>query len=256
LLYWFLKWSLIRPWIRVLCRAKVEGIENLPTHGAVLLAANHLDAGETILLPAMMARRVTFPAKAELFEGASPKGRLLTWFLRTIGMVPMDRSGGRASATGMDSIGKVITNGEVLGLFPEGTRSPDGRLYKGKTGVARLALAYGIPVVPVGLLNTELRPGPFGIPWFHAPVVRIGTPLDFSGYAEGAANREVLRWVTDEVMNAVRQLTGQTYVDMYGIGARQALERGESLDDRVLSRPGYGRPFPSDSGLAETQGAA
>jgi 1-acyl-sn-glycerol-3-phosphate acyltransferase len=245
LLYWFLKWTVVRPWARLLCRARIEGIENLPVEGPVLLAANHLDAGDTVLLPGMLARRLVFPAKAELFEGRSLQGRLLTWFLRHVGMVPMDRSGGQASATGMDSIGRVLTQGRLLGLFPEGTRSPDGRLYKGKTGVARLALAYGVPVVPVGMINTELRPGPFGIPWYRSPVIRIGRPLDFDAYLGAGSNRDVLRWVTDEVMNAIAELTGQTYVDMYGVGAKQALARGETLVERVLPRPGYGREAPA-----------
>ena len=244
MLYWFLKWSVARPWARLLCRARVEGIENLPVEGPVLLAANHLDAGETVLLPGMLARHVTFPAKAELFEGRSRKGRVLSWFLRTVGMVPMARSGGQASASGMDSIGLVLTQGRVLGLFPEGTRSPDGRLYKGKTGVARLALAYGVPIVPIGMINTQLRPGPFGIPWYHSPVIRIGRPLDFSAYLGAGSNRDVLRWVTDEVMNAIMELTGQTYVDMYGVGAKQAMARGETLVERVLPRPGHGRGTP------------
>lgn len=257
MLYWFLKWSVVRPWARVLGRAQVEGIENLPTDGPILLVANHLDAGDTMLLPGMMARRVSFPAKAELFEGTSFGGRFLGWFLRVVGMVPMDRSGGQASATGMDSIGEVLTQGRVLGLFPEGTRSPDGRLYKGKTGVARLALAYGVPVVPVGMIGTQLRPGPFGIPWYRAPVIRIGTPMDFSAYTGAGSNRDVLRWVTDEVMNAIMELTGQTYVDVYGMGAKEALRRGEMLVERVLPRPGFGRPVPAVPAYPErAEGAA
>lgn len=245
MLYWFLKWSVVRPWARLLGGARVEGVENLPVDGPVLLAANHLDAGETVLLPGMLARRVTFPAKAELFEGTSLKGRVLAWFLTKVGMVSMDRSGGQASANGLDSIGRVLTDGRVLGLFPEGTRSPDGRLYKGKTGVARLALAYGVPVVPVGMINTQLRPGPFGIPWYRAPIIRIGRPLDFTAYLGAGSNRDVLRWVTDEVMNAIMELTGQTYVDMYGVGAKQALKRGDTLGERVLPRPGHGRDVPA-----------
>ncbi len=242
--YLFLKWAVARPLFRVLFRPRLEGLENVPRHGPLILAGNHLDAGETILIPAMFNRRLTFPAKRELFDGRSPRGRLLAWFLRLVRQVPIDRSGGQASADGMGEVAKVLARGHALAMFPEGTRSPDGRLYKGHTGVARLALQFGVPVVPVGLIDTRLTKGPFGIPWYRHPVMRFGRPLDFSAYAEAGNNRDVLRWVTDQVMVAIQDLTGQTYLDMYAVGAKQALARGENIDHRIMARPGEGRQAP------------
>lgn len=244
MLYWLIKWMIARPMFRALFQPRLVGEENIPLTGGVLLACNHLDAGETVLLPAMVHRRVTFPAKRELFEGPGLRRHITAWFMRGIEQVPMDRSGGQASAAGMASVGEILDAGGALAMFPEGTRSPDGRLYKGKTGVARLALAHNVPVVPVGMIGTQLRRGPFGIPFYRRPIMRFGPPVRFTDYAGAGHNRDALRWVTDEIMNAIMELTGQTYVDMYGIGAKQALARGDSIDHRILARPGLGRTAP------------
>ncbi|MGI8767520.1 MAG: lysophospholipid acyltransferase family protein [Propionibacteriaceae bacterium] len=245
MLYWLLKWLVGRPLIRLLFEPRLIGEENIPTTGAILIACNHLDAGETILLPALMMRRVVFPAKAELFNGRSLGGRFGGWFLKAIGQVELDRSGGQASADGMGAVGEVLRSGEVLAMFPEGTRSPDGRLYKGHTGVARLALSLGVRVLPLGMIDTQLHHGPFGIPYWRRPTLKFGRPLDFSSYVGAGSNRDALRHVTDEIMNAIMELTGQTYVDMYGLGAKQALVRGENIDHRIQPRPGHDRSGPS-----------
>ncbi len=161
--------------------------------------------------------------------------------MRGIGQLPMDRSGGRASATSMDGVLGVLDGGDLLGIYPEGTRSPDGRLYKGKTGVARLVLKAGVPVIPIGMINTQAVPS--GIPkvkTIRRPGIRIGRPLDFSAYAGAGNNRDVLRCVTDEIMDAVMQLTGQTYVDAYGSSVKEALEQGRDFPARVAARPGDG----------------
>jgi len=242
--YWGVKWMFGRPLIRTLFRPVVIGAELIPEEGPIILAANHVDAGETVLGPAMLRRRMTFPAKRELFEGRRPADLIRSVFLRLIRQVPLDRSGGQASADGMGEVGRVLSRGDVLAMFPEGTRSPDGRLYKGHTGLARLALQFDVPVIPIGMVNTQLVRGPFGLPWYRHPKIVVGAPLRFSPYAGRSSNRDVLRYVTDEVMNAIMELTGQTYVDMYGAGAKQALARGESLDHRILPRPGYGRVAP------------
>jgi 1-acyl-sn-glycerol-3-phosphate acyltransferase len=156
----------------------------------------------------------------------------------------MDRSGGRASASSMDGVLGVLRNGQLLGIYPEGTRSPDGRLYKGKTGVARLVLSAGVPVIPVGMVNTQLVPSRLKFPTMRRPGIRFGRPLDFRAYAASGNDRTVLRWVTDEIMNAVMELSGQEYVDAYGTSVKSALAEGRELNAPVLPRPGAGRPVP------------
>ncbi len=246
LLYWVFKWVAFAPLCRVLYRPTVTGRENIPEHGAAILVSNHISAGDTYLLPAMIKRRLTFPAKAELFEGRGLKGRAVGAFLKGVGQVPMDRTGGRASASAMESVLGVLKRGELLCIFPEGTRSPDGRLYKGKTGVARLVVEAGVPVIPVGMIGTEMVPSKrLRFPTMNRPRIVIGPPLDFSAYAGAGNDRDVLRWITDEIMNAVMELSGQTYVDVYGSAVKAALTRGQQeLPGVVRSRPGEGRSAP------------
>ncbi|HEX8487568.1 MAG TPA: lysophospholipid acyltransferase family protein [Propionibacteriaceae bacterium] len=245
MLYWFFKLVLVRPGLRVLMRPWIEGAENIPATGPAILVSNHLSAGDTFLLPALIRRRLTFPAKAELFEGRTLRGRFVGWWLTGVGMVPMDRSGGRASASSMSTVLDVLRQGKLLGIFPEGTRSVDGRLYKGKTGVARLVLSAGVPVIPVGLVNTQFVPSKLaGIPLMRRPGIRFGRPMDFSRYAASGNDRDVLRWVTDEIMNAVMELSGQEYVDAYGTSVKAAAQEGRVLSSPVLARPGAGRPAP------------
>jgi 1-acyl-sn-glycerol-3-phosphate acyltransferase len=245
LLYWVFKWVAFAPLCRLLFRPSVSGAENIPKSGGAILVSNHISAGDTFLLPAMIKRRVTFPAKVELFHGRGVRGRILTWFLKNVGQLPMDRAGGRASASSMAGVFDVLRQGNLLGIYPEGTRSPDGRLYKGKTGVARIVLQAGVPVVPIGMINTELVPSRFfKIPTMRRPKIRIGKPMDFSAYAAAGNDRAVLRWITDEIMNAVMELSGQEYVDVYGTAAKAALEAGSDLPPSAGHRPGAGRPVP------------
>ena len=245
LLYWVFKYVAFAPLCRLLFRPSVSGAENIPASGAAILVSNHISAGDTFLLPSMIRRRVTFPAKIELFHGRGLKGRLLSWFLTVVGQRPMDRSGGRASASSMESVLEILRKGHLLGIYPEGTRSPDGRLYKGKTGVARLVLQAGVPVIPVGMIDTELVPSRFfKIPTMRRPKIRIGKPMDFSAYAQAGNDRDVLRWITDEIMNAVMELSGQEYVDVYGTVAKAAVEAGTALPTSAGRRPGAGRPVP------------
>ncbi len=218
LLYTLFKYALFRPVCRVVFRPWVEGEENIPATGGVVLAGNHLSAGDTFLLPAMITRRMTFPAKAELFHQKG-FGRAVSWFLKAVGQVPMDRSGGRASADGLRPIYEVLEQGGVVGIFPEGTRSHDGRLYRGRTGVARLALGARVPVIPVGFVDTQFVPGLFGIPVMKRPGIRIGAPLDFSEHF-GEIDGSVYREVTDAVMMSIRELTGQEYVPVYSNSER------------------------------------
>jgi len=248
------KWVVFTPVVRLVFRPTIEGAENIPARGPAILVSNHVSAGDTFVLPAMIRRRLTFPAKAELFAGrGGPGARVVAWFLKNVGMLPMDRSGGRASAGSMGSVLDVLRRGELLGIYPEGTRSPDGRLYKGKTGVARLVLQAGVPVVPVGMIDSQFVPSKvLRIPIMRRPRIRVGTPMEFSRYQlpidapvrSAAEERELLRWITDEIMTAVQQLSGQTYVDAYGASVKNALAEGKTLDVQELARPGAGRPVP------------
>jgi 1-acyl-sn-glycerol-3-phosphate acyltransferase len=245
LLYWVFKWVAFAPLCRLLFRPSISGAENIPESGPAILVSNHISAGDTFLLPAMIRRRLTFPAKIELFHGRGIRGRAVSWFLKNVGQLPMDRSGGRASATSMEGVLSVVRGGDVLGIYPEGTRSPDGRLYKGKTGVARLVLQAGVPVIPVGMIDTQFVPSRFfKIPTMRRPKIRIGKPMDFSPYATAGNARDVLRWITDEIMNAVMELSGQDYVDVYGTTAKADLDAGKELPPSAGHRPGAGRSKP------------
>jgi 1-acyl-sn-glycerol-3-phosphate acyltransferase len=245
LLYWVFKYAAFVPVCWLLFRPSTTGAENIPKSGGAILVSNHISAGDTFLLPAMITRRVTFPAKIELFHGRGVRGRMLTWFLRGVGQLSIDRSGGRASASSMEGVLDVLRRGNLLGIYPEGTRSPDGRLYKGKTGVARIVLQAGVPVIPVGMINTELVPSRFfKIPIMRRPKIRIGKPMDFSAYAAAGNDRDVLRWITDEIMNAVMELSGQEYVDAYGTAVKAGLEQGKAVPASAGHRPGAGRPVP------------
>jgi 1-acyl-sn-glycerol-3-phosphate acyltransferase len=245
LLYWVFKYGAFVWLCHLLFRPQVEGRENIPRSGPAILVSNHISAGDTFLLPAMIRRRLTFPAKLELFHGQGFKGRLMAWFLKRVGQVPLDRSGGRASTSSMDSVIQVLRDGHLLGIYPEGTRSPDGRLYKGKTGVARLVLQAGVPVIPVAMINTEIVPSAVPkIPTMQHPVIKIGRPLDFTAYAAAGNDREVLRWVTDRIMDEVMILSGQEYVDAYGSTVKTALAEGKPAPPSSSERPGAGKRVP------------
>lgn len=245
LAYTLFKRLLMRPIARTF-RPWVRGEENIPATGGVILASSHLSYGETVLLPAMIRRRMTFPVKAEMFQMPGPWGRTVGWFLTAVGQVPIDRSGGRASAQGLSPVMQELENGGVIGIFPEGTRSPTGQLFKAKTGVARMALEAGVPVVPVGMVGTQFRRNRLGIPVMDHPGIIIGKPLDFSEWAGREGELKVLRHVTDEVMAAIQRLTGQEYVDVYASRVKFGDLSGADLSRFVLERPGHGRPLPPE----------
>lgn len=242
--YEFFKAAIFRPLVKFGFRARVIGTENVPLSGGALLASNHIAAMDSLVVPAMIPRRVIYPAKAELFSGkGGPGPALLAWFLKAVGMVPMDRGGGRASAASLHSISDVLASGALVGIYPEGTRSPDGRLYKGKTGLARMVLANDVPVLPVGVIGTEKVRGPLGIPWIRRPIVVVGAPLHFSYLSGRESETKVLRWVTDETLAAIQQLTGQQYADVYANRVKYGDLSGTGADAFVLRRPGGG-PAP------------
>jgi 1-acyl-sn-glycerol-3-phosphate acyltransferase len=222
---------IVAPLLKIFFRPWVEGMDNIPAQGPAILASNHLSFSDSFFLPAMMRRRVTFIAKAEYFTGTGVKGKLTAAFFRGVGQLPVDRSGVRGAGEAAIRSGiAVIERGELFGVYPEGTRSPDGKLYRGKVGgVARIALATGAPVVPVAMIDTEkLQPPGQVMPNFGVrPGIRIGAPMDFSRYHGMENDRFILRSVTDEVMYEIMRLSGQEYVDIYATAAKKQLQEAK-----------------------------
>jgi 1-acyl-sn-glycerol-3-phosphate acyltransferase len=215
-LYWLLKYVLLGPWLRLIFRPQVEGREYLPDEGAAILASNHLSFSDSIFMPLMVKRKVTFVAKQEYFTGKGVKGWLIKMFFVGAGTIPVDRSGGRAAQAAIDTGLRILREGRLFGIYPEGTRSPDGRLHRGKTGVARLALVSGAPVIPVAMLNAdEIQPIGKIVPRIRRAKIRFGRPLDFTRYQGMAGDRFIERAVTDEIMYELMTLSGREYVDIY-----------------------------------------
>ncbi|MFD5809745.1 lysophospholipid acyltransferase family protein [Rhodococcus aetherivorans] len=214
--YWLFKYVLLGPLLWLMGRPKIEGAEHIPTDGPAILASNHKAVLDSFFLPLVVPRRITFLAKSEYFTGPGLKGRFQRWFFSAVGQVPIDRTGADAAQDALNAGVRVLSQGKLLGIYPEGTRSPDGRLYKGKTGIARLALQTGVKVIPVAMIGTD-EMNPIGSKmWKPAKVtVRIGEPIDFSRFEGMGGNRFVERTVTDEVMYALMRLSGQQYVDIY-----------------------------------------
>ncbi len=216
MLYWLLKYVVLGPILKLIFRPDVQGLEHIPSTGPVILASNHLSFSDSIFTPLIVNRRVTFVAKAEYFTGKGLKGRLTRMFFVGTGTIPVDRSGGQAAQAALDTQLRVLKSGNIAGIYPEGTRSPDGRLYRGKTGVARLALRSGAPVVPIAHLNTdEIQPTGRLIPRIRRVRMRIGAPLDFARYADRLGDRRAERAITDEIMYELMELSGREYVDVY-----------------------------------------
>jgi 1-acyl-sn-glycerol-3-phosphate acyltransferase len=219
--YWFLKRVILGPILRVVYRPWAEGLEHVPATGPAIVASNHLSFSDSLFMPLVVPRRVTFLAKSDYFTGRGIKGWLTRVFFRGIGQVPVDRAGGKASEAAIGAALKILGRGDLLGIYPEGTRSPDGRLYRGKTGVARMALEAKVPVIPVAMIDTEkMQPPGRLIPRIMRPGLRFGKPLDFSRYEGMEDDRYVLRSVTDEIMYALMDLSGQEYVDTYAQRAK------------------------------------
>jgi 1-acyl-sn-glycerol-3-phosphate acyltransferase len=205
------------PAIHTLWNVQVTGRENIPRSGPVILAANHLSVSDHLFLPAVCPRKVYFMAKAEYFDSPGVRGFVTAQFMTAVGQIPIQRDGGHAAVAGMRQAQDLVGRGEVLGIFPEGTRSPDGRLYRGKTGVARIAVETGATIIPVGLVGTDIvQPLGSRLPRpRHAVQVNIGAPIDLSRFEAMATRRERIRGITDEVMLQIGQLSGQAVVDAY-----------------------------------------
>jgi 1-acyl-sn-glycerol-3-phosphate acyltransferase len=221
MLYWLLKYVILGPVLKLVFRPHVEGREHVPDSGAAIIASNHLSFSDSIFMPLAVKRRVTFAAKQEYFTGKGLKGWLTKLFFVGTGCIPVDRSGGRAAQAAIDTGMRVLADGNLFGIYPEGTRSPDGRLYRGKTGVARMALESGVPVIPVAMLNSdEVQPTGQIIPNLRRPRIRFGPPLDFSRYRGMSGDRFIERAVTDEIMYELMQLSGREYMDIYAQKAK------------------------------------
>lgn len=214
--YFLLKNIFLGPVLKVLFRPWVRGAEKIPSDGAAILASNHLSFSDSIFLPLMLRRPVVFLAKSEYFTGKGIKGTLSRWFFKGTGQLPIDRSGGKASEAALNTGLGVLAQSQLLGIYPEGTRSPDGRLFRGRTGIARMVLEAKVPVFPVAMIDTE-KVQPIGrkLPRIRRIGVVVGEPLDFSRFAGMEGDRLVLRAVTDEIIYELMKLSGQEYIDVY-----------------------------------------
>lgn len=241
--YWLMRYVLAGPLLKAYFRPWTKGLENVPTDGPAILASNHLAVIDSFVLPLVLERQVQFLGKSDYFTGAGAKGRLVAGFMRGVGTIPVDRSGGKASEAALDTGLRVLKQGGLFGIYPEGTRSPDGRMYRGKTGVARLALESGAPVVPVAMVGTDKaqkvgqvvpKPIPIGIV--------MGEPLDFSRYKGMENDRFVLRSVTDEIVYAILRLSEQEYVDIYAATAKARIAAEKAAERRTVEEAAGEQP--------------
>jgi 1-acyl-sn-glycerol-3-phosphate acyltransferase len=226
--YLILKNIVLGPILNLLFRPWVRGAENVPRRGGVVLASNHLSFVDSLFLPLKVKRPVTFLAKSDYFTGTGFKGAVIRWFFKSTGQLPIDRSGGKASEDSLNTGLGVLERELVLGIYPEGTRSPDGRLYRGRTGIARMILEAQVPVVPVAMIGTEkVQPLGAKYPKIHRIGIKFGQQLDFSRFAGMEGERVVLRSVTDQIVYRIRELSGQKYEDVYASTIRNRLARLE-----------------------------
>ena len=226
--YWLMKYVVIGPIVKAIFRPWIVGRSNIPQTGAAILASNHLSFVDSVFLPLMIDRPVAFLAKSDYFTGKGIKGWATRVFFKGTGMIPIDRSGGKASEASLNTGLQVLGHGDLLGIYPEGTRSPDGRLYRGRTGIARMALEAHVPVVPVVMVDTDtMMPIGRRIPRIARVGVVIGEPLDFSRFQGMESDRYILRSVTDEIMVALHRIGSQEYDDVYA----------STVKDRLKTRP-------------------
>jgi 1-acyl-sn-glycerol-3-phosphate acyltransferase len=217
--------AFLTPFLMILFRPKVKGLRHVPGTGPVIIASNHLSFSDSIFMPLVVPRKVTFLAKSEYFTSPGPKGLLKKLTFIALGQVPVDRSGGRRSEAALITGLKVLAEGKCLGIYPEGTRSPDGRLYKGRTGIARLAIESGAPIIPVAMFNTEkIQPSGTVMPKVMRVEMIFGEAMYFDG---DSTDLQHLRDVTDQIMSTIQELSGQDYVDTYATKAKKSSEEDE-----------------------------
>lgn len=224
--YWLMKHWVIGPLLTTVFRPWVKGLENVPKTGPVIVVCNHLSFVDSVFLPLMIDRQMAFLAKSDYFTGRGIKGFFVRLFMTSAGQLPIDRSGGKASEASLNAGLAVLAEGKVLGIYPEGTRSPDGRMFRGRTGVARMVLEAQVPVIPCAVVDTE-KVMPLGstVPSVHRVGVVIGKPMDFSRFHGMESDRYVLRAITDEIIYEMNKLSGQEYVDVYASTIRSGMDR-------------------------------
>ena len=217
--------AFLTPFLMILFRPKVRGLRNVPVTGPVILASNHLSFSDSIFMPLVVPRKVTFLAKSEYFTSPGPKGLLKKLTFLALGQVPVDRSGGRRSEAALITGLKVLSDGNCLGIYPEGTRSPDGRLYKGRTGLVRLALESGAPIIPIAMFDTDkIQPSGKLIPKIMRVKMIFGEPIYLKG---DSTNLQLLRDVTDDLMRKIQELSGQEYVDIFATRRKAEMDDGD-----------------------------
>ncbi|WP_100811098.1 MULTISPECIES: 1-acyl-sn-glycerol-3-phosphate acyltransferase [unclassified Microbacterium] len=222
--YWLMKYIVIGPILKAIFRPWIVGRRNIPVEGGAILASNHLSFADSVFLPLMIDRQMSFLAKSDYFTGRGIRGWATRVFFKATGQIPIDRSGGKASEASLNTGLAVLANDDLLGIYPEGTRSPDGRLYRGRTGIARMALEARVPVIPVVMVDTDtIMPIGKRMPRIGRVGVVIGEPLDFSRFAGLEGDRYVLRSVTDEIMVALQRLGEQYYEDVYASTVKDRL---------------------------------
>ena len=200
--------TVFRPW--------VKGLENMPRTGPVIVVCNHISFVDSVFLPLVVDRQMAFLAKSDYFTGRGIKGWAIRFFMTSAGQLPIDRSGGKASEASLNAGLQVLAEGKVLSIYPEGTRSPDGRMFRGRTGVARMILEANVPVIPASVIDTDkVMPLGTNFPKVHKVGVVLGEPLDFSRFRGMESDRFVLRAITDEIIYEMNKLSGQDYVDVY-----------------------------------------
>ncbi len=232
------------PFLRTLWRPVVIGAEHVPAAGGAIIASNHLSIADSIFLPLMLARPVTFAAKSEYFRGTRLVDRLTGAYLRATKQLEVDRDGARAAHSMLETALALLQRGDLFGIYPEGTRSPDGRLYRGRTGVGWLAVRSGLPVIPVAMIGTDrvLPPGRT-IPRLGRIQIRIGAPMTFEGCTDTGNVARARRMITDEVVKAIQGLSGQEYVEMYASARKEELAAGATaVPPRPLTAPADEEP--------------
>jgi 1-acyl-sn-glycerol-3-phosphate acyltransferase len=234
--YWLFKYVFMGPLLSLLGRPKIEGLEHVPHSGPMILASNHLAVADSFYLCLVVRRRITYLAKAEYFTGSGLRGWFKRWFFTSAGQVPIDRTDADAAQAALVTAERILGQGKLLGMYPEGTRSPDGRLYKGKTGLARLALETGVPVIPVAMIGTDVVNPPGSKMWrFGRVQVKFGKPMDFSRFEGLAGNRFIERAVIDEVMYELMRLSGQEYVDLYAADVKEGKEPSKKTGAEIAA---------------------
>jgi 1-acyl-sn-glycerol-3-phosphate acyltransferase len=223
--YSLLKHVFPGPLMRLWSRPVVTGLEHVPATGGVVLAGNHLSVSDSFVVPLVIKRPVSFLGKHEYVTGTGFRGRTKAWFFTSIGMIPVDRGAASAASASVDVVIAIVRSGMAFGIYPEGTRSPDGRLYKGRTGVAKVALETGAPVVPVAVIGTDKLNPPGTTFWRpHRIEIRFGAPMEFSRYDGMSGDRWAERAIVDQIMTAIADLSDQEYVDVYASSVKDRAE--------------------------------